>query len=399
MDIAKAALDIILEFRSTIVEVKYNRLRCDHLLQLCDIIDYEVKHGVIQKSDDTLFLGLNKALTDCRQFALRLTTSGFDSVMEAKHVAGLCESHARTLEHWVRTMHANVPVVESSQFIKQDAEFILASQKIEDRRRKAQKFAKRSSLSPKDLAAAIIEPINIQIGVKLDDFTLGVVRKGLLNNKHEVHLRILAEKMEPQMIEIAKKGILLNKKLKDCALTNILHIHGICNGNIIVTESTSHGPLNSFQYEIPDLDKVSIARKIAAAVRSLHEVGVIHKDIRACNILLDDGLEPKLTGFELSREVKDGTGRQEVEDHVRYWWSPEKKDGSTKQSDVYSFGVLLYEISLRKEPNTGDAETLIKEEMGNIHHDFSVLIRECLSPKAERLSMEQVFGRLVSIES
>ncbi|KAG0045218.1 hypothetical protein BGZ83_009529 [Gryganskiella cystojenkinii] len=393
------ALDLIVEIRTTYNSVKFNRARCNQVVMLCNVIDQEIKRNAIPKSNDEEFLNLVETLKECRKFLLKISKSGLIlRIWRSVDVPVECDFYVNALETWLRHIKAKIPVAESDQFSKQDAEFKIATRNTRDRLQKAKRIAETPNLSSKVLEVASIQLSDIQFGSNIDHFTLGVVKEGLYN-KMKVYLRMLNERMEPRVLEFAKKGVLLNKQLKDCS--NILPIHGICDGRIVVTGASSHGLLSKFQYDLSILDKIAIARKIATAVFYIHQASALHRDIRACNILLDDGLEPMLTGFELSREIKDPTGEQEVEEHVRYWWSPDKKGGggSSRDSDVYSFGVLMYEISMQKEPETGDTKVLMEEEMDTTDRQYSLLMGDCLGDRNRRPTMEAVSDRLLLIES
>lgn len=93
-------------------------------------------------------------------------------------------------------------------------------------------------------------------------------------------------------------------------------------------------------------EKLFIAYGLAEGLAFIHSrpTPVIHRDIKARNVLLNNMLEAKLIDFGVSRNCIDGTMTAGV--GTPYWTAPEVLLGSryTLQSDVYSFGVVLAEL-------------------------------------------------------
>ncbi|WCJ34543.1 Protein kinase superfamily protein [Euphorbia peplus] len=89
---------------------------------------------------------------------------------------------------------------------------------------------------------------------------------------------------------------------------------------------------------------------VAKGIAYLHEEvkpHILHRDIKASNILLDQDFNPKLSDFGLSRILR--VGNSHVSTHVAGklgYLAPEHTIGGqfTRKSDVYSFGVVLLEI-------------------------------------------------------
>jgi hypothetical protein len=102
-----------------------------------------------------------------------------------------------------------------------------------------------------------------------------------------------------------------------------------------------------------DLARLS---EVAAGLAHAHERGVIHRDIKPHNILLDENGRPKLTDFGVARAL-DATHATRTGSYLgTALYSPPEQlrgDGVTPKSDVYSLGVTLYHAATGQPPFVG----------------------------------------------
>jgi serine/threonine protein kinase/Tfp pilus assembly protein PilF len=103
-----------------------------------------------------------------------------------------------------------------------------------------------------------------------------------------------------------------------------------------------------------------IIAKLARTVHYAHEHGILHRDIKPGNILLDANGEPHLTDFGLARLVEaesTTTPMREVMGTPSYM-APEQAAGNndqlTRETDVYGLGAVLYQLLTSHPPFTAD---------------------------------------------
>lgn len=150
----------------------------------------------------------------------------------------------------------------------------------------------------------------------------------------------------------------------------------------IVMEHVSGGDLKSALDSGGPMHSERVARLgagISAGLAHAHERGVIHRDIKPHNILLDGSGSPKLTDFGIAR-VLDTTVMTVAGAYLgtALYSAPEQLKGEevTPKSDVYSLGAALYQAVTGEPPFSGSPL-----EVANQHS-----VREPTAPNARRSS-------------
>jgi HAMP domain-containing protein/predicted Ser/Thr protein kinase len=99
---------------------------------------------------------------------------------------------------------------------------------------------------------------------------------------------------------------------------------------------------------------LGISRQICRGLQAAHEQGIIHRDIKPQNVLIDAKGEVKLMDFGIARmtEASEGMTQAGLIVGTPHYMSPEQVQGKTldPRSDVYSLGVLIYEMLAGKRP-------------------------------------------------
>ena len=109
---------------------------------------------------------------------------------------------------------------------------------------------------------------------------------------------------------------------------------------------------------IPIETIVHIAKQIAAGLSHAHQNGIIHRDIKPQNILMNENLTCKITDFGIARAYGDTTLTQTNQMlGTVYYLSPEQARGNvaTAQSDIYSLGILIFEMITGQIPFKGES--------------------------------------------
>ncbi|XP_075648541.1 G-type lectin S-receptor-like serine/threonine-protein kinase RKS1 isoform X2 [Castanea sativa] len=223
---------------------------------------------------------------------------------------------------------------------------------------------RNSNLPLFDLRTIIAATDNFSIANKLGQGGFGPVYKGLLRNGMVIAVKRLS-KCSGQGIEQFKTEVALIAKLQH---RNLVRILGYCihkKEKMLIYEYLSNKSLDSFIFDETKrtcLDwgkRFEIICGIARGILYLHQdsrLRIIHRDLKASNVLLDNALNPKISDFGMARIV----GGDQIEANTNRvvgtygYMSPEyaMQGLFSIKSDVYSFGVLLLEIITGKKNST-----------------------------------------------
>lgn len=112
---------------------------------------------------------------------------------------------------------------------------------------------------------------------------------------------------------------------------------------------------------IAPAEAITLTEHILRAVRAAHRDGIIHRDIKPHNVILDDDGRPKVTDFGIARRgASDMTATGSVLGTAHYI-APEQAQGEviTPRTDLYAVGVVLYEMLTGRTPFEGDSAVAI----------------------------------------
>jgi serine/threonine-protein kinase len=158
--------------------------------------------------------------------------------------------------------------------------------------------------------------------------------------------------------------------------------------------------LSKAQDEMTVEDKVHVMRKVADAVQAAHEGGLIHRDLKRSNIMVErDGnrWQPFVLDFGIAREVDAGaTLAGEVAGTPAYM-APEQARGerADKRTDVWGLGATLYALLAGRPPNQGTTAeafaSLVTKDVPSIRTvvprlpgELATIVMKCLETDPDR---------------
>ena len=138
------------------------------------------------------------------------------------------------------------------------------------------------------------------------------------------------------------------------------------NGNkrktpFIVMEYVKGKLLRDLMHEkkLSTAEAIGFAKGVLTALEYSHKAGIIHRDIKASNIMVTEEGQVKVMDFGIARAISDSSATQAHTSGIvgtAQYFSPEQARGEAvdARTDLYSTGVLLYEMLAGRPPFKGD---------------------------------------------
>ncbi|XP_031250841.1 cold-responsive protein kinase 1-like isoform X2 [Pistacia vera] len=231
----------------------------------------------------------------------------------------------------------------------------------------------------------------------------GTVYKGVLKNGKQIAVKTLSAESKQGVQEFRTEV----NTLSDVKHPNLVELLGCCiqgTKRILVYEYVENSSLDRVllgstkrNLKLDWKKRSAICVGIAKGLAFLHEElvpHIVHRDIKASNILLDEELNPKIGDFGLAKLFPDNITHitTRIAGTTGYL-APEYVLGGqlTMKADVYSFGVLVLEIISGRssgKPNWGDMSKLLLEWAWQLHEEGRLL--ELVDSEMEEFPPEDV---------
>lgn len=219
-----------------------------------------------------------------------------------------------------------------------------------------------------------------------------------LRTGHDVAIKFLRPeyKQNPDFLSRFQREANAASKMSHHNIVNLLDV-GTTENPYIVIEYVNGKTLKDIIREsktLPEDVSVQIAIRILSALQHAHQAGIIHRDIKPQNILVNQKGYIKVSDFGIARMV--GTKTATVPDADKsvmgtvHYFSPEQAQGETAtvSSDLYSVGVVLYEMLTGKVPFDGETPVSIALQHVQVRPKPLREINPDISPSVEAVVMK-----------
>ncbi|ODQ63909.1 kinase-like protein, partial [Nadsonia fulvescens var. elongata DSM 6958] len=212
-----------------------------------------------------------------------------------------------------------------------------------------------------------MQPVNNQIPVtslyKREDVigrgNFGVVYKGVdLRTKKVVAIKVLnLDTPEDDVLDVQREIALLSQ-LKQADALNVTKYHGsyLFGTRLwIIMDYCAGGSVRTLLKagKVEERYTAIIARELLLALQYIHKAGIIHRDIKAANVLITKEGRVQLCDFGVAAQLSTNKLKRNTIVGTPYWMAPEViMEGSAYnfKADIWSLGITIYEIATGSPP-------------------------------------------------
>jgi len=165
---------------------------------------------------------------------------------------------------------------------------------------------------------------------------------------------------EEKMIERFRHELKTARQISHKNVCRMYHLGKHEGTHFITMEYVSGEDLKSFIRRSRQLTvgtAISIAKQVAEGLAEAHRLGVVHRDLKPQNVMIDGEGNAKIMDFGIARSLKGrGITGEGVMIGTPEYMSPEQVEGKEvdQRSDIYSLGVILYEMVTGRVPFEGE---------------------------------------------
>lgn len=151
------------------------------------------------------------------------------------------------------------------------------------------------------------------------------------------------------------------------------------DGRIVLAYAYASGGSLRDLIEKGNITPVQVARiglDVAEALAYVHRLGIVHRDIKPGNILLDANGDPLFMDFGIAAEAYDHSSTG----HSRRWAAPEILDGrgGDERADIYALAATLSALLDSANCDNSVSESMQKDTKSNAHNSLEMMLRRAL---------------------
>ncbi|GAB2291902.1 Serine/threonine-protein kinase sty46, variant 2 [Dionaea muscipula] len=233
-----------------------------------------------------------------------------------------------------------------------------------------------------------IDVNHLKFGNKLASGSYGDLYKGTYCSQ-EVAIKVLKpERLNADLQKEFAQEVFIMRKVRH---KNVVQFIGACTkppSLCIITEFMSGGSVYDYlhkqkgTFKLPSLLKVAI--DVSKGMNYLHQNNIVHRDLKAANLLMDENEVVKVADFGVAR-VKAQTGVMTSETGTYRWMAPEVIEHKPydHKADVFSFGIVVWELLTGKLPY--DYLTPLQAAVGVVQKGLRPTIPKNTPPKLAQL--------------
>jgi eukaryotic-like serine/threonine-protein kinase len=236
---------------------------------------------------------------------------------------------------------------------------------------------------------------------------MGVVYKARHRGLHRlVALKLIREgaRARPDLLARLRTEAEAVARLRHENIVQVYDVGEMDGDPFVALEFLEGGNLSAKLAGTPQPDRLAaeMSRTLARAIHAAHLVGVVHRDLKPLNVLLNESGQLKIADFGLAKILGDVDGKtvSGVPLGTPSYMAPEQAGGRSKQvgpaADIYALGAILYEMLTGRPPFKGlNAHVTIHQVIhdepvppsrlqSHVSRDLETICLKCLEKEPHR---------------
>src|SRR5207302_2676723 len=138
---------------------------------------------------------------------------------------------------------------------------------------------------------------------------------------------------------------------------------------------------------------LNIARQIVAGVAAAHDGGIVHRDLKSANIVIEPSGQVKILDFGLAKALHNDVAALSIDSTTGqlfgtlHYISPEQARGqpADERSDLFSLGIVFYQMATGRLPFNDDVALMVLEKIRDSEPETFVALDSTFPPAAARI--------------